>query len=198
MDRNELLAIAKPILFNTDMVVAILKNMKSETRRIARFIDGRNPNWTGYVRDGLMLYNGTNEPCIKKAPYKVGDYLYVRETWREHSPGFPRMYIYKADYPVEYERKIRWHPSIHMPKKAARIFLRVTDVRLERLNDIDDVGIRAEGITPHNIGIPDTPTTLLSRYAALWNTTVTKKELLRYRWEANPWVWVIRFERVED
>lgn len=73
----------KPILFNTEMVRAILDGRKTCTRRLVRFLPGENPQWTGYIKDGLMLYNGKNEPCIRKAPYQPGDILYVRETW-EH------------------------------------------------------------------------------------------------------------------
>ena len=70
----------KPILFNTEMVRAILDGRKSCTRRLVKFLPGENPQWTGYIRDELMLYNGKNEPCIRKAPYQPGDILYVRET----------------------------------------------------------------------------------------------------------------------
>lgn len=84
-----------------------------------------------------------------------------------------------------------------MPKDAARIFLRVKDIWIERLQNIDAVGAKAEGIKPYNVGVPDTTMILISRYAAFWNTTVPKKELYRYRWEVNPWVWVIQFEKVE-
>lgn len=72
----------KPILFNTEMVRAILDGRKTCTRRLVRFLPGENPQWTGYIRDGLMLYNGRNEPCIRKSPYQPGDILYVRETWQ--------------------------------------------------------------------------------------------------------------------
>ena len=71
----------KPILFNTEMVRAIMDGRKSCTRRLVKFLSGENPRWTGYIKDGLMLYNGKNEPCIRKAPYQPGDLLYVRETW---------------------------------------------------------------------------------------------------------------------
>lgn len=81
MNQQELLNKSKPILFNTEMVVAILDNKKTVTRRIVKFKGTKNPNWTGYVKDGLNLYNGNNEVCNEKPPYKVGDILYVRETW---------------------------------------------------------------------------------------------------------------------
>ena len=83
-----------PILFNTEMVRAILDGRKTVTRRCVKFLNGKNPNWTGYVKDGLMLYNGTNESCIKPCQYQPGDILYVRETWCK---GLER-YLYKANY----------------------------------------------------------------------------------------------------
>lgn len=192
MTREEILSIAKPILFNTDMTRAILEERKTATRRKAEFLKGKNPNWTGYVRDGLMLYNGTNEPCIKPPRYKVGDYLYVRETWSTWTDG----YVYRAwtepfPQPGRYaDEFMTWRPSIHMPKEAARIFLRVTDVRVERLQDImkDPPG-------PNNAILKEG-----CRYGcdfiAVWESTVPKKERNQYGWDANPWTWVIEFERV--
>ncbi|MCM1192000.1 MAG: hypothetical protein NC123_18290 [Butyrivibrio sp.] len=82
-----------PILFNTEMVQAILEGRKTVTRRVVKFLPGENPRWLGYKRDGLDLYNGGNEPCNKKPPYQVGDILYVRETWCQEY----RRYWYKAD-----------------------------------------------------------------------------------------------------
>lgn len=141
----------KPILFNTDMVRAILDERKTVTRRLVKFLPGENPNWTGYIKDGLMLYNGNNEPCCRKSPYQVGDVMYVRETWSEgYGEG---TYIYKADDKLaelpEFKEssKLIYHPSIHMPKEAARLWLKVTDVRMERLQEITADGIRSEGLS---------------------------------------------------
>ena len=189
----------KPILFNTEMVRAILDGKKSCTRRLVRFLPGENPQWTGYIRDGLMLYNGRNEPCITKAPYEPGDILYVRETWYKD----PSRYMYRVDYSNTErfykggkEVSIKWHPSIHMPKEAARIWLKVTNVRVERLRDITLEQIGREGVEveyPHVLNGEE------KRYAfsTLWNSTIKKSDLDRYGWDANPWVWVIEFERCE-
>lgn len=207
MTREELLTIAKPILFNTEMVKAILEGRKTVTRRVVKFIDGKNPNWTGYIKDGLTLYNGTNEPCNKKPPYAAGDYLYVRETWcddrqytKDDTPG---MYFYKADEKVSYNEK--WKPSIHMPKEAARLFLRVTNVRVERLQDITEEQATKEGCQAGFReykgaiwGQEDTDEwTAVEAFQELWNSTIKKQDLNKYGWEVNPWVWVIEFERVE-
>ena len=205
----------KPILFNTEMVRAILDGRKSCTRRLVKFLSGENPRWTGYIKDGLMLYNGKNEPCIRKAPYQPGDILYVRETWCLRYDG--EKYFYKADKntPREEKRLIdynntSWHPSIHMPKEAARIWLRVTDVRVERLQDItyngalregsqgircDHVALGVHGCTDcMNTGWIEPPQV---EFMQIWNSTIKNSDLNRYGWEANPWVWVIEFERCE-
>ena len=183
----------KPILFNTEMVRAILDGRKICTRRLVKFLPGENPQWTGYIKDGLMLYNGRNEPCIKKAPYQSGDILYVRETWKKAPNGY---YYYEDWQRNDIADVTKWKPSIHMPKEAARIWLKVTDVRVERLQDITSEQICREGVEveyPHMLNGEE------KRYAfsALWNSTIKKSDLDRYGWDANPWVWVIEFEQCE-
>ncbi len=189
----------KPILFNTEMVRAILDGRKSCTRRLVKFLLGENPKWTGYIKAGLMLYNGRNEPCIRTQPYQSGDILYVRETWCK---GLER-YIYRADYSDTEkfyqdgkEINMKWQPSLHMPKEAARIFLRVTNVRVERLQEITSEQICKEGVEvedPYGLNGEE------KRYAFsnLWNSTIKESDLDRYGWNANPWVWVIEFERCD-
>lgn len=194
-----------PILFGTEMVRTILDGRKTVTRRLVKFLSRKNPNWTGYVKDGLMLYNGRNEPCIKKAPYQPGDILYVRESYSELSFG----YVYKADGEnIDHlGNVIKWHPSIHMPKEAARIWLKVTDVRVERLQEITENEAVKEGIYVSNCKdcnapfgcdtCPDEGYDEIDEFAELWNSTIKKSDLDRYGWNANPWVWVIEFERCE-
>ena len=186
----------KPILFNTEMVRAILDGRKTCTRRLVRFLPGENPQWTGYIRDGLMLYNGRNEPCIIKVPYQPGDTLYVRETWcglpvneAGHMRGHT-IYYYKADGELRPKGgRGTWHPSIHMPKEAARIWLKVTDVRVERLQDMTDDDAEAEGCFDY--------TSTALGFFDVWDSTIKKSDLNCYGWDANPWVWVIEFERCE-
>ncbi len=204
----------KPILFNTEMVRAILDGRKTCTRRLVRFLPGENPQWTGYIKDGLMLYNGKNEPCIRKAPYQPGDILYVRETWQylyeldgnEQVIEDTGKYYYAATDTIPFntyvdENGVRhdhapWRPSIHMPKEAARIWLKVTDVRVERLQEITTNQIEQEGVEteyPHVLNGEE------KKYAFqnLWNSTIKKSDLDFYGWDANPYVWVIEFERCE-
>lgn len=213
----------KPILFNTEMVRAILDGRKTCTRRLVKFLPGENSQWTGYIKDGLMLYNGRNEPCIRKVPYQLGDILYVRETWqcwRAHRYEATADIRFRAggddvrlqfangntdsidrlDYDTFvhkwFSHNGEWKPSLFMPKVAARIWLKVTDVRVERLQEITSEQICREGVEveyPHVLNGEE------KRYAfsTLWNSTIKKSNLNRYGWDANPWVWVIEFERCE-
>lgn len=212
----------KPILFNTEMVRAILEGRKSCTRRI-------NKDANDYVVPDMEFYNAdkrtyavhnfadkkhTEQLSIaeRTCPICPGDILYVRETWTEECGK----YYYRADYDSDYlapcetlsggypascrnhpgcdgcmatSTRIHWHPSIHMPKEAARIWLKVTDVRVERLQDMTDDDAEAEGCfdyTSTALGFPD-----------VWDSTIKKSDLDSYGWDANPWVWVIEFERCE-
>lgn len=183
----------KPILFNkqisTEMVRAILDGRKTCTRRLVKFLPGENSQWTGYIRDGLMLYNGRNEPCIIKAPYQPGDTLYVRETWRGlpvNEAGHMRghtIYYYKADGELRPKGwRGTWHPSIHMPKEAARIWLKVTDVRVERLQEITGLSVQKEGIEvdPKEYASKfDFITELFLLFQRLWDSTIKKSAWLR-------------------
>lgn len=114
-------------------------------------------------------------------------------------------YMYRATDEISGDAK--WHPSIHMPKEAARIWLKVTDVRVERLQKITEDGCIAEGIYPSNCrgcnatfgcdACPDEGYNEVDGFADLWNSTIKKSDLDRYSWDANPWAWVIGFERCE-
>ena len=210
----------KPILFNTEMVKAILNGSKTQTRRLpsSRIRDAWC-DWDEYqcavAPPGSRLE--TEEGFYKKCPpYKEGDILYVRETWKQATagtagPGLIDLYLYKADEPQDTTGMMvegRWHPSIHMPKEAARIFLRVTNVRLERLKDISERDAISEGFDEEPIKDRNTNINFMcsvdclqgsarGKFALLWNTTVKPDTKDIYGWDANPWVWVIEFERVE-
>lgn len=197
MDREEILQIAKPILFNTNMVRAILDDRKTETRRK---IDIDIINYCDMEVGGTLLhyqnkYGDFIDP-VKLFRYQKNDYLYVRETWANlNTREYPCYYYRASDTLPEWALGL-WHPSIHMPKEAARIFLRVTDVRVERLQDIGDC--TKEGIAPGTHA-----TAHMNDYdercdfAALWDSTIPQKDINKYGWKANPLVWVIQFERVE-
>ena len=196
----------KPMLFNTEMVRPILEGRKTVTRRVVKpQPEGRpvpmtkDSCWTGY-----FAIQGTEK--VVRPPYQPGDILWVRETFRvdylSNIPGCGRV-RYKAggymdirfssdryDMMRRAQRKPGWRPNENMPREAARIFLRVTDVRVERLQDInlDPPGpgnqVVREGLH------------FLCDFIAVWEGTIKPADRPSYGWEANPWVWVIEFERI--
>lgn len=183
----------RPILFNTEMVRAILEGRKTCTRRVLKQPFEVHPN--GYITKP----RGNERLCPYIPPYQPGDILYVRETWCKGSYGNEKeKYYYKAD---DNNFFCTWHPSIHMPKEAARIWLKVMNVRVERLQDITDDGAKAEGANwknGKNVGWEEKMRrTAVERFAEIWNSTIKKSDLDRYGWNANPYVWVIEFERCE-
>lgn len=207
----------KPILFNTEMVRAILDGWKTQTRRIMKRQppEGEKVEYNEYY-NMLLIHN---VPAWH-GPYEVGDMLWVRETWKS-ATGDPAgggyalfdTYVYKADgkakddYPVdELMVEDRWHPSIHMPRKAARIFLRVKDVRAEKLQSITQEDVKKEGVKPALVRNGDLPFTWentlnasrVLEFIRLWNSTIKSKDRSLYGWNANPWVWVVEFERIKD
>lgn len=185
----------RPILFNTEMVRAILEGRKTCTRRVLKQPFEVHPN--GYITKP----RGNERLCPYIPPYQPGDVLYVRETWCKGSYGNEKeKYYYKAD---DNNFFCTWHPSIHMPKEAARIWLKVTDVRVERIQEITMDDCHREGINIATSSVTDGETLKrnhdfsLEKFETLWNSTIKKSDLDRYGWDANPWVWVIKFERCE-
>lgn len=197
----------KPILFNTQMVKAILEDRKTVTRRVVKpqpqgqpYRMGNSSCWPGRFAD-------SKSANVYKPPYQPGDVLYVRETWGNYSVDNPESnaayYLYRADYSDDakgywYEPEHihfcdfpRWRPSIHMPKEAARIFLRVTDVFPEPLKSIRYFDCLAEGI-PYRQMEND----IIRDFAELWDSTIKPADRATYSFEANPWVWVNKFERI--
>ena len=221
-----------PILFNTDMVQAILDGRKTCTRRVIKSQpDEKHIYPLGYVTDsiekkevgcfgfGIDEYGGSIQ--YAKPPYLGGDIIYIRETWTEECGK----YYYRADYDSDYldpcetlsggypascrnhpgcdgcmatSTRIHWHPSIHMPKEAARIWLKVTGVRVERLQEITAESALTEGADKyiHANGTLNEDQTITS-FIGIWNSTIKKSDIDRYGWSANPYVFVIEFERCE-
>lgn len=197
----------KPILFNTEMVRANLDGRKSCTRRLVKGFVPDNAIWgyTAFTPKGYISCRGTfadgyGEKFFK-LPCEPGDILYVRETW---SKGLER-YIYRADYSDTEkfyrngkEIEMKWKPSIRMPKEAARIWLNVTDVRVERLQEITNKDAEREGAQPDypfDYDVNKWPN--LEHFKKIWNSTIKKSDLDRYGWNANPYVFVIEFIRID-
>ena len=232
----------KPILFNTEMVRAILDGRKTCARRVikpqpqsrlcytyAGSHKGCIGKWT-YPNKGAHEFLGEeyklpenikDEELSKRwnPPYHTDDILHVRETWSE---GYEEgTYIYRAsdklaDLPTFKESsKLIYHPSIHMPKEAARIWLKVTDVRVERLQEMKPVDVIKEGAYPDCWDCLNTYgesgsqccyrteeqcsqcDEVMMEWEKLWNSTIKKSDLDCYGWDANPWVWIIEFEQCE-
>lgn len=210
----------KPILFNAEMVRAILDGRKTCTRRICKDANEYTvPDMDFYNADRrtYAVHNFADKEQMEQlstvertCPICPGDILYVRETvWQkigyyldidgETKPSWYNEFKYVAsDEKPETGWNYSWakRPSIHMPKEAARIWLKVTDVRVERLQDITADSIRNEGLSSLAVHCGDMEIAL-KEWENLWNSTIKKSDLDRYGWDANPWVWVIEFERCE-
>ena len=185
----------KPIIFSTPMVQAILDGRKTQTRRLIKDKDITN-NFDIDVDGSAYAYinpeTGDSCPPTAIAKYQVGDILWVRETWSRDESG---EYVYRTNYGTTEDDSFppsmfRWRPSIHMPREAARIFLLVTNVRVERVQDItEDEAIKegAKAYGPNNCS----GTSARIAFAEIWDKTTTEHE-----WRTNPWVWVIEFEKI--
>jgi len=189
-----------PILFSTPMVQAILDGRKTMTRRVCK-LDTANFDYDPKDKDyGPFLQDEYGDSIDVKALCSYGqpgDRLWVRETWMATEPHFGKgtepKYYYRADQTPESEqcRKdfgIPWKPSIHMPKVAARIWLEVISVRVERLQEITYEDCLREGMWNYGTDV-DT----LAAFQELWQNLNAKRG---YDWNVNPWVWVVEFERV--
>lgn len=195
-----------PILFNTDMVRAILDGRKTVTRRIIKdCVIGNDQEINKNLKGQFELYNitprcGIPQNIFFTPKYQVGDVLYVRETWQYIDfTGDDNGYVYKAsDNGKLWENETenwKWRPSIHMPKEAARIWLKVTDVRVERLQDITETEAEKEGFyddAEYCVG-----NTARGHFLKMWDYTIKKTDLKMNGWKANPWAWVYEFERCE-
>jgi len=200
----------KPILFNTDMVRAILESRKTVTRRVVKpqpeenrihklgYCIAGDKDDIGKFGFGSDEYGGTISWA--RPPYNPDDILYVRETWQKTyiNDGTTHPTNFKYEYKASDEQRTvyRWNPSIHMPNEAARIWLKVTNVRVERLQDISTRQIENEGVEteePFCLNGEE----IIYAFSQLWDSTIKKADIRRYGWKSNPWVWVIEFERCE-
>jgi len=215
----------RPILFSAAMVRAILEGRKTVTRRAVNpqpiLCDRSGFNWKGHSYglgsdDAGTVRNFSKYSC----PFgKSGDRLWVRETWglqvRRYGGGTGEHIVYRATNPDAIycksaegqEYPVKWKPSIHMHRHSSRILLEITNVRVERLQEISEEQAQAEGIvgvdfrpddgwpicTGYMVGPDDGKTSLQTTaakaFAGLWDS-------VGGNWDANPWVWVVEFKRV--
>ncbi|WP_431833572.1 hypothetical protein [Enterobacter hormaechei] len=206
--------IERGMIFNSEMVRAILDGRKTQTRRIIKDCTvGRDPI-SKFIQIGkkfIGCYPEDVPELIRECcPYGVpGDRIWVRETWAEAGASAPDLKLYRANYPAHvpthYENvppaeDVRWTPSIHMPRWASRILLEITDVRVEQLKSISEEEARSEGVAQLREGFwkhyqPGWTQHQLSArgsFATLWESIYGFGE-----WDRNPWVWVIEFKRIE-
>lgn len=215
------------MIFNAEMVRAILDGRKTQTRRVVANVSSDNCvplQKRTKTKDGIYTHV-LDAPKYDICQFgKVGDRIWVRETWqaiydsvdefghveeRNYAPSIPKendnyWHIVYAEYFGNESREDRgfpWRPAIHMPRWASRILLEITDVRVERLNDISEEDARAEGIIdggclncgePEPCGCANPEPDATDAFAYLWQSIYGQEN-----WNANPWVWVIEFKRVE-
>jgi hypothetical protein len=204
----------RPILFSGPMVRALLDGSKTQTRRIVKLPHnnrlgvweptkfggpegGRTAAGDIVPEQGAIWHTRTGD-CLSCSHGQPGDRLWVRETFAHMYRGnaapetrHAEDVVYRADgfTPDEYVYG-SWKPSIHMPRWASRITLEVTGVRVERLQDISEADVTAEGWTG---GSDPSEMPPLDWYGRLWDGLNAARG---YGWDANPWVWVVEFKRV--
>jgi hypothetical protein len=187
------------IIFSGPMVRAILDGRKSMTRRLKGLEDvNRFPSQMTPIY--LVDYFRMPLPGTMKCPYgQPGDRLWVRETWMKGTPDDillgigKRSVVYKTDQDADVWGNIyRWHPSIFMPRWASRILLEITDVKVDRIQEISEEDAKREGAT-QSTRFQGAGELISYRagFADLWDS-INKKN----PWESNPFVWVISFKRI--
>jgi hypothetical protein len=205
----------RPILFSAPMVCAILDGRKTVTRRPVKVQPRSRADIGSYGKGQPFIRNPDVTKRNPECPFgNPGDRLWVRETWYcDHNEVMCGPYlkpddldvsearddgtlVYAADglTPYEADQPV-WKPSIHMPRWACRILLEITDVRVERLQDISRSDIRAEGLQcPPELASDDVSPNYRDWYPAAWRELW---ESTGGDWDANPWVWVVEFKRVQ-
>lgn len=209
----------KPILFNTEMVQALLDGRKTQTRRVIKpqpertYVAGHGIGRAGYTNEWVTCHQSDEfgweawkEKALINCPYgQPGDLLWVRETFTIYQGYSDSVPLYKTG---EHDDLLKWSPSIHMPRWASRLTLKITNVRVERVQDISEEDAKAEGVYSWNGNTGDVRTGAhkiwgtkevsaldpVAAFELLWDSINTKRG---YSWESNPWVWVIEFEVIK-
>lgn len=186
----------KPMLFNTARVRALLDGRKIRTMRVIKPQPPSKAHVAKTRYSWSWLWWEDSDSHEIKMPCHPGDILYVREAWTAWSRtmGTPPALYYKAD--GDAPDGIKWRPSIHMPREAARIFLRVTGVRVEHIQSMTMRDIQAEGVVPYDVKGGTWQQWQKDYMEPVWDSTIKSADRALYSWAANPWVWVIEFERI--
>jgi hypothetical protein len=188
----------RPIIFSAPMVRSILGGHKTQTRRIVKLpldedwkLLGSTIDESGWATFGDETYPATMGRAHVKSPYGIpGDRLWVRESiWRCNDTGNLEWYVADAPNGAQFNKTVAKKPAIHMPRSASRITLEITDLRVERLQNISEADALAEGIDLALRGLGNNGA--IPWYCALWESINGKGS-----WTADPWVWVITFKRV--
>lgn len=198
----------RPILFSAPMVRALLDGSKTQTRRVAKLTDA------AHVKEprGHRRWHPADPDATKASPYgQPGDKLWVRETWAHgvHALAAKRdedgPFVYAATDSVQHRLGNKWTPGIHMFRYASRITLKITGVRVERLQDISEVDALAEGVYDGTACKCAEPLDFVRSCGNCGGRLIDSIGLYRALWEhlngpgswdANPWVWVIEFHRM--
>ena len=209
----------KPIIFNSRMIRAIQGGAKTQTRRIVKGYIPRDAQfgydiytqdaWTDCIGCRGYFDGGQYGEKFFKLPYRKGDELYVRESYApDYYDGLTagiynggNRNLYKADFlewdttsPYDAADRPAWIPAVHMPKKDARIWLLVKSITVQRLQAITEEDAQKEGAN-YEISFRD-PRTARYRFAEIWNQTIKAADRWRYAWDADPFVWVMDFEKM--
>ena len=190
----------RSMIFNAEMVRAILSGQKTQTRRIMKNQPaGDYPDSPVMVRNiesGFQWHGKHGESSVFPYPLgTVGDRIWVRETWARYNVDQDSHDLaYRATTPEDWPPNgAIWRPSVHMPRWASRILLEITNVRVERLNDISEEDAKAEGVSPSAHTITPPEAVYRVGFGELWRSIYGDEN-----WEKNPWVWVIEFKRVQE
>ena len=223
----------KPMFFNAEMVQAVKEGRKTVTRRAVKgyAFEHLQVDVDGSVIGVYQQDEGAVLPAVSFAPYRPGEIVYVPEAWRavgswqwvrdfaEKDYGYSvefrdggqvEFYFDNAERAEKWEKYLdkpreNWQSPYFMPKEAARLFLRVTDIHVERLQDITEEQATSEGASAGSLqvtggpwGVEDDPDvwSAVDAFSAIWDSTVKPKDRDLYGWVVNPWVWVIEFERI--
>lgn len=205
------ITICKPILFSTDMVKANNNRTKTQTRRLNKLHEvNKDPDrwhFNCITRNNELYFSSNGDTVLEKTPWQKGDILYVRERWMPNIEAKLK-YLFMDDFndPIKWAKDcgFKWKPSIHMPAVAARTFLQVEDVRVERLDAITDDGAKAEGIKINPLVGNNFPywnyhtgdfryQSPIASFRSLWDKI---NEPRGYGWDKNPWVIVVEYSKL--